>query len=394
MKVALVAEWLDAWRGGAETATLQFMHHLLERGVELHIVTRSRPSPRPGLHVHTISGASMSRTRRSVTFTHRVENLLRSDSFDIIHAISPCRNADIYQPRGGTVAETIERNLALIRPRSGRRLKSYANHFNLKQRYMLALERELLGRQEGPLVVAISDYVVRQLKQHYALPDERIRKIYNGVDPDLTNPPQRARHRAAIRMEFGIGESDCLVLLIAHNFRLKGVQRWMEALAVLVQRGINNVRSLVIGKGDSERWHRLAARLGIVEYLTFTGPSERVREFHHAADMVVHPTYYDPCSRVVLEAMAAGLPCVTTRWDGASEMIEDGANGYVLDDPRDVAALADRVEWLRDPELRQRLGYAAGRVADRVGMARHTTEMISLYEELLVPAAQGGGSGL
>ncbi|MGB2987691.1 MAG: glycosyltransferase family 4 protein, partial [Phycisphaerae bacterium] len=128
MKVALVAEWLDAWRGGAETSTLQFMHHLMDRGVELHVFTRSRPSSTPGLQVHTISGASMSRTRRSVTFAHRVERLLRADSFDVVHAISPCRYTDIYQPRGGTVAETIERNLALIHSRSAQRLKRYTNH--------------------------------------------------------------------------------------------------------------------------------------------------------------------------------------------------------------------------------------------------------------------------
>ncbi|MGB2984362.1 MAG: glycosyltransferase family 4 protein, partial [Phycisphaerae bacterium] len=243
----------------------------------------------------------------------------------------------------------------------------------------------LLGRPDGPLVVAISDYVVRQLKHHYSVPDERIRRIYNGVDPNHATARERSGHRATIRREFGISDSDCLVLLIAHNFRLKGVRCWMEALALLVERGITDVRSLVIGKGDAERWHRLAARLGIADYLTFIGPSDRVRELHHAADAIVHPTYYDPCSRVVLEAMTAGLPCITTRWDGASEMIEDGVDGYVLDDPQDIAALADRVERLRDVELRRKVGRAAGTVADRVSMARHAREIMSLYEEMLVP---------
>jgi UDP-glucose:(heptosyl)LPS alpha-1,3-glucosyltransferase len=384
VKVALVAEWLDAWRGGAETSTLQFMHHLMKCGVEVHVFTRSRPSPAPGLCVHTITGASMSRTRNSVTFTHRVEHLLRADSFDVIHAVSPCRGADIYQPRGGTVAETIERNLAIIRSTPGRSLKRYANRLNLKQRHMLALERAVFNSQDGPLVVAISDYVCQQLKRHYALPDERVRKIYNGVNPDDASPDQRAHNRRVTRREFDIRDDHCLVLMIAHNFRLKGVQRWMEAMSLLVQRGMTDVRSLVIGKGDSKRWHRLTARLRIADYLTFIGPSERVCEFHHAADVLVHPTYYDPCSRVVLEAMVASLPCITTRWDGASEMIEDGVNGYVLDDPRDTRTLADRVEQLRDAGLRKRLGEAAATLRERVSMARHTSEMMALYDEMSV----------
>ena len=88
MKVALISEWLDAWRGGAETSTLQFVHHLMDNGVELHVFTRSRPSPTPGMRVHTISGAAMTRTRQSVTFAHRVRRLLEDDAFDVVHAIS------------------------------------------------------------------------------------------------------------------------------------------------------------------------------------------------------------------------------------------------------------------------------------------------------------------
>ena len=91
MKIALVAEWLDPWRGGAEASTLQFIHRLMDSDVELHIFTRSRPSPTPGTRVRTISGASMSRTRMSMTFTHRVERLLQSESFDIVHAATGVR---------------------------------------------------------------------------------------------------------------------------------------------------------------------------------------------------------------------------------------------------------------------------------------------------------------
>ena len=384
MKVALVVEWLDSWRGGAETSTLQFLHHLMDRGVEVHVFTRSRPSPAPGLHVHTVSGAAMVRTRSSVTFAHRVERMLRAGVYDVIHAISPCRGAHIYQPRGGTVAETIERNVALIRSAPGRRLKRYANRFNFKQRYMLALERQLFAQTDGPLVVAISNYVKDQLERHYQIPQARIRTVFNGVDADRTTEGRRAGHREAVRREFGIADDDYLVLLVAHNFRLKGVPNWIRALSILVKRGVKNIRSIVVGKGDSVRWYRLASAVGVADYLTFAGPSDRVNQFRHAADVMVHPTYYDPCSRVVLEAMAAGLPCVTTRWDGASEVIDPGRNGFVLEDPGDLNALAAVVDRLRDASLRARIGRAAREVRERVSMARHTSEMMSIYEELLV----------
>ncbi len=382
MKVALVSEWLDAWRGGAETSTLQFLHHLMDAGIEVHVFTRSRPSPTPGLHVHPVSGAAMSRTRRSVTFAHRVERMVKADRFDIVHAISPCRGATIYQPRGGTVAETIERNIALRTSGAARSFKRYANVFNLKQRHMLRLERELLGPGDGPVIVAISDYVADQLRRHYHLDASRVRKVYNAVDPDTTSPQARAEHRRSIRKSFDIAENDLLALSVAHNFKLKGVRHLLEAVSLLSSQNVRNVRGLVVGKGDPTRWRRLASRLGVSERVRFIGPSDRVRQLYHAGDVLVHPTYYDPCSRVVLEAMTSGLAVVTTRWDGAAEMIEDGVNGYVLPEPSDIAGLAERITGLINVQLRSGIQRLASRIAPQVSMSRHAAAMIELYQSL------------
>lgn len=382
MKIALVSEWLDAWRGGAEASTLQFLRELVRRGVSVHVFTRSRPASTPDMQVHSVGGASMSRTRQSMTFMRRVERMIARDSFDIVHAITPCRVADIYQPRGGTVAETMARNLALIRSRAVRSIKRCTRALNLKQRYQLSVERALLSNPDGPIVIALSNYVVRQLHEHYQLPDSRIRLIFNAVEVDASPVDVREDNRREIRHQYGVADGDLLVLLVAHNFRLKGVDRWMEAHASLVRRGVRDVRTIVVGKGDSKGWRRRASKLGIDRYFTFAGPSDRAAAYRHAADVLVHPTFYDPCSRVVMEAMSQGLPCVATRWDGSAELIDDGRNGFVVEDPGDITALADRVERLRDPNLRAQMGAAALEVADRVDMRRHVAEMLKVYEEL------------
>ncbi len=421
MKIAVVTEWLDTWRGGAETSTRLFLQHLMESGAELHVYTRSAaeesPSPTPtpsakpkpsevassaststlastsrpdtidGLVIHTVSAEGMSRTGKTAAFARAVESQLQSGGFDIVHAITPCRNANIYQPRGGTVAESVERNIALRESGSAQSLKRYANRFNFKQQYMLQLEREIFSADSPTTVVAISDYVVRQLKNHYALPDARICKIYNGVNGDDTPADVRAENRQAIRAEFGVGDDELLVLSVAHNFRLKGVHRWMEALGLLVGRDTGKVRALVVGRGDAATLARMAGNLRIAKALTFVGASDRVRAFYHAADVMVHPTYYDPCSRVVLEAMVSGLPVITTKWDGSAEMIRDGESGFVLDNPANAEGMAGCVEKLRDKELRQRMGKEAATIAEQVSMARHAGEMMKLYERI------AGGEG-
>jgi len=254
---------------------------------------------------------------------------------------------------------------------------------NLKQRYMLALERRIFSNPRGPDIISISDYVSRQLEEHYGLRPERIHKVYNGVDPDPASLVERKLDREEMRREYGIAAEDCLVILTAHNFRLKGVERWLEVLGMLAREGITGIKSLIIGKGESAHWHRLAAKHGVESMVTFTGPSQRMPAFRHAADVAVHPTYYDPCSRVVLEALVSGLPVITTRWDGASEMIEDGVSGYVVDNPGDIRAMADYVKLLMNLAQRQKMGAAAMNVADTVSMARHARAVLALYEEML-----------
>ncbi len=383
MRVALIVEWIDAWRGGAETSTLQYLNEMIERGIEVTVFTRSRPSPRPGLHVQTVHGASMSRTRKSVTFAHRVAGAIREGGFDVIHAISPCIGADVYQPRGGTVAETLERNIALRTHGTSRMLKRLFVRLSPKQRYLLEMERLIMRGKNGPIVIALSDYVVDQLKQHYCLPAERVVKVYNAIELQIADEVTRIGDHQRIREEYGVSADELLVLSVAHNFKLKGIAQWMYALARLRKTGHANIKSLVVGKGVSNKWHRLARRLNIENCLTFTGPSDRVPAFRNAADVLVHPTYYDPCSRVVLEALGTGLAAITTRWDGAAEMIQDGVSGFILGRPDDTSALAERIILLEERAFRIRMAEAAGNCAPQISMSRHCDEMLAVYKRVM-----------
>lgn len=390
MKIALVSEWLDAGRGGAETSALQFITQLLKHDIDLHVFTRSAPANAPRMTVHTIPAHGWTRTAASRDFMMKVEVAVQCQPFDIVHAITPCRRADIYQPRGGTVAESIQRNLALRSSGPTRLVKRVANFFNAKQRNDLAIEREMM--RSGAVVAALSQYVVRQMKDHYQLPDERIRLVFNGIDHAPRSATEREKSRAEIRAELGLSNEDLLVILIAHNFKLKGVATWMEALALLRSQGVTNVRSLVIGKGVTPAWHQRNRRLGLEGHLTFTGPTDRAAALRDAADVLVHPTYYDPCSRVVLEALADGLPCIASRWDGSAEMIEPGVSGLVIRDPGDASALAEAVRKLLDSPLRAAISKKAMTLRERISMARHAGEMVALYGEVRSKKVSGCNS--
>lgn len=101
------------------------------------------------------------------------------------------------------------------------------------------------------------------------------------------------------------------------------------------------------------------------------------------ADALVHPTYYDPCSRVVLEALSCGLPCLTTKFNGAAEVMSDGREGFVIDSPDDIGLWARRIRELADEELRRKMSARALELREQLSMERHVKELDAIFRELV-----------
>jgi len=241
-------------------------------------------------------------------------------------------------------------------------------------------------------VISISKYVTDQLRRHYKFDPSRIREIFNGVDPDLTSAEERARQREEVRRQFHLRDDDLMVLCVAHNFKLKGVDKLVEALSIVYRRQsghkhakhhVGHCKVVIVGRDNPRRAVQLARRLGVADHVLFAGPTQRILAFFHAADVLAHPTFYDPCSRVVLEAMAAGLPVITTRFNGAAERVTEGREGFVIESPMDVEALADRMIRLMDNDCRRLCAAAAPSAVSEVTMKAHAEKVCSLYRELL-----------
>jgi UDP-glucose:(heptosyl)LPS alpha-1,3-glucosyltransferase len=383
MNVALVIERVETWRGGAETSTIQFANHLAQQGCTVTVLTMTNVPSTPAMTIVPIPAGPGFRPSRSGLFARRVAAYVQEQNFDIVHSITPCLAADVYQPRGGTVPEILARNLAM-RPSVARRgLKWLGQRLDLKYRVVGNLERRLLRRRPPPWVIAISQYVADQLKQHYDFDSSRVRVIFNGVDPDLSPSEERQAHRVEVRRQFGLADNDLVLLAVAHNFKLKGVDAIVQALAHPRTRKLGNVYAVIVGRGNPSPFVRLASRLGVADRVLFAGPSQRVNAFFHAADVLVHPTYYDPCSRVVLEAMTAGLPVITTRFNGAAERITDGREGYVIASPTDTESLADRICRLADSDHRRECARLAPLAVEAASMSRHAAEVVRLYEDII-----------
>jgi UDP-glucose:(heptosyl)LPS alpha-1,3-glucosyltransferase len=246
--------------------------------------------------------------------------------------------------------------------------------------YFTILTERIQFRRAGfRRVISVSRSVQRELTEQYGLPEDTIQVIHSGVDGNEFNPSNRSRHRAVVRARWGIGEHDLLLLFLGNEFRRKGLAVTLEALA---GSGLSEAKLLVVGADEPAPYRRIAETLGVSDRVVFAGATSDAAPFYAAADVFVMPTRYEAFPLVVLEAMASGLPVVTTRTAGAAELIEDGVDGYLLDDPSDPGVLADQLRGLRNAAERERCGAQARARVEPFTWERVAGETIAVFAGL------------
>lgn len=379
MRIAIIQEHVETQRGGAETSTLEMAGQLAALDLDVTIVCRGPtavPMTQARVMVRQLGVRGSTRTLRTYRYIQAVNALCRDEPFDIVHAVTPCLAAHVYQPRGGTFTETIARSTAMAST-LGRPWRRLGRAFNVRQRFLRQLETCLLTKyQHRVYLAALSDYVRRQAVEGLGFPAARARVVFNGVDVAPLADDERATTRRRVREALGLREETPLVLFVAHNFRLKGLTELLRAAAD----GPPTWTLVVAGRDGTGPYTRLAARLRLGGRTHFVGTTHAPRDLYAAADVLAHPTWYDPCSRVVLEALSLGLPVVTTRYNGAAEAMQASRHGVVIEEPRDAAALRAGLERALTSELRTACRADAPQMCGRLSMARHARELKALYE--------------
>jgi UDP-glucose:(heptosyl)LPS alpha-1,3-glucosyltransferase len=221
--------------------------------------------------------------------------------------------------------------------------------------------------------------VRRHFQLYYRLDPANVRVVRIATDPKRFDEQDRPRRRLEWRRRWGLAPEDVVALFVGINYRLKGLEPLLHAVGRLA--ADQSFRLLVAGKSKTAAFERLARRLGIADQVRFVGYCTDMRNCYFAADFFVHPTFYDPCSHVVLEAMACGLPVITSRYNGASELLHPPCEGYVLDDPHDHDRLAWSLAQMLDPARRAACAQAARRTAAQWTFEHHYHEMLAVFAE-------------
>jgi len=392
MKIALVLERFNLTRGGAERSTYEMACSLTALGIDVTIVAGQ--IDRNGIdndqlslvEVHKKHGIQSLQWKR---FEKAVAAHVGQNNYDVVHSMVPLQMADVYQPRGGSMVKSSARHSQSFNSPVKVWLKQKTAWMNRGRQAKIASERELCNRQDGPVLAALSSYVAGQFKDDYQLDAKRIRLIRNGVRTDVLRGEQAIKQGRKLRSLYDRDDNLALFVFAAENFRLKGLDWLLQSSRVAAEQlkeKHRDFRILVAGSDDYTQYWQKAQDLGLAGRVLFLGSTNQMPALLQMADAVVLPTYNDACSRIILEALAAGKPGITTKFNGAADFLQEGKYGVIIDNCDDTQALTNALLKICDKSEQVKMAKAIefDKVYEQVSMTRHAAELIKLYEEIVV----------
>jgi UDP-glucose:(heptosyl)LPS alpha-1,3-glucosyltransferase len=242
------------------------------------------------------------------------------------------------------------------------------------------LEKKQYLVPNRPLVIVNSRMVQKHFEQYYGIPPESLRVVRSAIDPFRFAAEDRLKRRHEERERWHVSPDETVGLFVAMNYRLKGLMPLLNAFAITARD--QRSRLVVAGHPRFGRYLQRARELKIADRVIFLGHRPDPKDCYFAADYLVHPTFYDPCSLVALEALACGLPVITTRYNGASELLSPPADGLVIDDPHDAPTLAQAMSRMLDRGYLREASATARATGTKWTFEHHYRSLLDVWMEV------------
>ncbi|MFZ5448713.1 MAG: glycosyltransferase family 4 protein [Thermodesulfobacteriota bacterium] len=342
MKIALLRQRVTA-QGGAETTLSYLVRGLAAAGHGVTVYGTDRGAEAqatlgPGIRYIQVPVWG-GKTLRLLIFALNSRRLLESSGPQVVLSLERVLNPQVYRAGDGCHREWLTRRTPYLS------LPAQAAQFlSPFHRMMLQVERRLFTFPGLRRVIANSRQVRDEVIRHYFVSPDRIRVIYNGLDRRRFHP-LGAGAQADLRRRLGGPDDGEIILFVGSGFERKGLTYLLQAFSSLKDK---TGHLWVVGKGNIAPYRQEATRLGVAHRVKFLGPLTETAPYYQAATVLALPTLYDPCSNVVLEAMACGTPVVTTSANGAKEFITPDDNGAIIPQPDDIVGLAEALSLFLD----------------------------------------------
>ncbi len=395
MNIAFCYESVLPKRGGCETYIADLARRLIADGHDVHLYAcrwdaEALPS---SMRFHALPALRGPRFLRPWRFGRLCLAALGKNHHDVTVGFDKTWGQDVLYPQGGLHAASAECNRYKFRSPWLRGFGRVIKNLDLAHWSFSLLERKQYLHTPAPLIV-VNSFMVRDHFQRYLeVSVDQLQVVRSAIDPSRFPEHDRFKRRQEWRERWALAPSETVGLFAAMNYRLKGLDPLLHAVGLLRRRladsplapgeraGGEAFRLVVAGNPNFRRYEKMAHRLGIADTVRFVGHCDPMRNAYFAADFLVHPTFYDPCSLVVLESLACGLPVITTKANGASELLSPPREGYVVDNPHDHEQLADCLGLLLDPQRRHACAQAARKAAGQWTFEQHYQALLAVFTE-------------
>ncbi|MHB1557565.1 MAG: glycosyltransferase family 4 protein [Isosphaeraceae bacterium] len=385
MHLALNYRTVDPSHGGAETYVADLCRALVLGGhrVDLYAERVADGCLPAGVNVVTVPAPGSTRLERLWNFADLSEQALRSGNHDCSVGFINTWAHDVIIPQGGVQEGSLQANAARFATPLSRQVYRLLKTANPKYWLHRAIEQRQYDRERPARYVAVSQMVRRHLEEFHQVPRQRVHVVPNAIDASRIDVPDPEAVRRKFRERQDLGADDILGLFVGHNFALKGLR---PLIAALGRRRRNNPSSrpihlVVCGGGDAAPYARLAARRGVRDRVHFLGFYPDVRDAYWSCDFFAQPTYYDPCSLVVLEALACGLPVITTEQNGAGELMTGGKHGFILTSPNAETELVAALDRLAGDCERRTMSEEARILGRQQTFDLHVDRLLAVFDE-------------
>ena len=310
--------------GGLQRDCLRLASVCATRGHRVTIFTRTWQGERPsGMQVELFGRKGFSNVGRNRAWLKQLKAALPSRGLDAAIGFNKLPNLDIYYGSDPCyVAKTIR-----LKPRWFRWLPRF--------RHFQQLETSVFAAGRPTQILLLTRHEIPIYQKHYATEAERFHVLPPGIVRRAFTESDREKSRSRLRAELGIQDQEQLLLLVGSGFRVKGVDRAIDALSALASPLREQTHLVVIGQNRSTEFIHLARRLGVAGRIHFLGGRLDVPDWLLAADLYFHPAYSESAGMILLEAMASGLPVLTTDTCGYAFHVEKADAGVVLRSPFD-----------------------------------------------------------
>jgi UDP-glucose:(heptosyl)LPS alpha-1,3-glucosyltransferase len=350
--------------GGAEAYLKRLARGVIEAGHDVQLVATN---DWPGGE-WPFGSITHLRSKSPIEFASELERLRVQFQFDVLFSLERIWSCDVYRAGDGVHRAWLERRRKFELP-----LKRFVRSLNSKHQDLLRLEQSLLSGGNTKRVIAGSQMVKDEIINLYGYPADNIDIIRNGVplkkfrfDPEL---------REKSREELDLKPDQIALLFAGSGWERKGLLFAIEAAALCKDR---KMRLLVAGRGNARLYKTRRLRLWREEPVQFLGEVADMLRVYSAADIFILPTIYDPFSNACLEALACGLPVITTRSNGFSEIIENGVHGSIVDHAGDLLALRGAIRLWSDPSRRAAARSTNTQLAAQFDISQNINETLAI----------------